>query len=290
MENTLRLRDGRSLAFAEYGDPRGKPLFFFHGMPGSRLFRPADAITRKMGIRLITADRPGYGGSTFQPGRKILDWPNDISQLADALNIEAFAVAGHSGGCPYVCACAFALGGRVDAAALLCGPAPVDLPGSAAGLSPVSRFGMAFGRAIPWPAWRVLVRAAYGKRYADPAAAIQRGVGHRPAADDEQMAQPEVRQACYFSEVEAFRQGLDGLAWDARLLTRPWGFRLEDIRTPVYLWHGSDDREAPVGMGRLVAGHIPGTRAFFCPGEAHLLLFPHWEEILSILFEPQDPS
>ncbi len=283
MENTLRLEDKRCLAYAEYGDPHGRPLFFFHGMPGSRLFRPADAITKKMGFRLIAVDRPGYGGSDFQPGRRILDWPGDIAQLADHLAVDRFYLAGHSGGCPYVSACAFALGRRVESAAILCGPAPVDILQDRSGLSAIARFGLACGHYIPWPAWRALVRAVYGSRAADPAATIERGRGHRPAADDEQMARPKVRQACYWSEVEAFRQGLDGLAWDARLLTRPWGFPLEEIRVPVCLWHGTADREAPVAMGRRVAEKIPGCRAFFVPDEAHLLLFPHWEEILITL-------
>src|SRR5512136_1482675 len=110
---TIALSDGRTLAYAEYGDPTGQPVFFFHGMPGSRLFRPPDQITAKVGVRLITTDRPGYGLSTFQPGRRFLDWPGDIAQLADHLNMEKFAVMGHSAGGPYVAACAYALPQRV---------------------------------------------------------------------------------------------------------------------------------------------------------------------------------
>jgi pimeloyl-ACP methyl ester carboxylesterase len=83
--------------------------------------------------------------------------------------------------------------------------------------------------------------------------------------------------------VEAFRPGLGGLAWDTRLLTRPWGFRLEDIRVPVYLWHGTDDNLATVAMARYVADKIPGCKVTLCENEAHLLLFPHWEEILTQL-------
>jgi pimeloyl-ACP methyl ester carboxylesterase len=92
-----------------------------------------------------------------------------------------------------------------------------------------------------------------------------------------------VRQACVASEVEAFRQGLRGLAWDARLLTRSWGFPLEGIHVPVYIWQGSMDDQATVAMARYFAGKIPGSRLTLCEGEAHLLLFPHWEEILKPL-------
>ncbi len=93
----FKLSDGRVLAYEQYGDADGRPVFFFHGTPGSRLFHPPDEVTRRTGVRLICVDRPGYGGSTFQPGRQILDWPADIAALADALGLRTFAVAGHSG-------------------------------------------------------------------------------------------------------------------------------------------------------------------------------------------------
>lgn len=69
----IKLKNNRTLAYAEYGSPSGTPIFFYHGIPGSRIFRPPDKITKKMGVRLITVDRPGYGLSTFQPGCAILD-------------------------------------------------------------------------------------------------------------------------------------------------------------------------------------------------------------------------
>jgi pimeloyl-ACP methyl ester carboxylesterase len=97
---SIALPDGRTLAYAEYGNPCGKPVFFFHGTPGSRFFRPPDRITSRVGVHLICMDRPGYGLSTFQPGRRIVDWPEDILQLADFLGLDKFVVAGHSGGGP----------------------------------------------------------------------------------------------------------------------------------------------------------------------------------------------
>ncbi len=283
MDDRLKLSSGRNLAYAEFGDPGGTPVFFFHGMPGSRFFRPPDEITRQMGVRLITVDRPGYGRSDFQPGRRILDWPDDIAQLADFLGLDAFAVAGHSGGCPYVSACSHRLGKRIRAAAALSGPAPLEAAEVAHGLGQLERLGLTYGRYVPWIFWRLLIWLVYRRRAADPAGAMQHGAKNRPPADAAQMDRAEVREACLVSETEAFRHGLRGLAWDARLLTRPWGFRLEEIAVPFFLWHGSDDRQAPLAMGKAVASRIPGCRAVFCQGEAHLLLFPHWKEILSAL-------
>jgi len=280
---SLLTHDGRSLAYAEYGTAGGKPVFFFHGMPGSRLFRPYDEITARLGIRLICVDRPGYGGSTFQTGRRILDWSGDIAGLADSLEIRKFSVAGHSGGGPYVAACAFALPERVTTAAILSGAGPVETPGAAEAMSAVNRFGFKAGRYLPWTLWKILIWLIYHRRCADPAAAMDKDSDHRPQADDEQFRLPEVRQACLASEEEAFRQGLRGLAWNARLLTRPWGFPLEGIHVPVYIWQGSMDDQATVPMARYLTGKIPRSRLILCEGEAHLLLFPHWEEILKQL-------
>ena len=275
--------DGRTLAYAEYGATDGRAVFFFHGMPGSRLFHPYDEITTRLGVRLVCVDRPGYGGSTYQPGRRILDWPGDIATLSAKLGIGKFAVAGHSGGGPYAAACAYALPDAVSAAAILCSVGPAGTPGATRGMSVLNRAGFQAGHIIPWPLWRILLWSTYHRRCEDPAASMERDPGHRPPADEEQISRPEVRQACVVSEIEAFRHGLLGLAWEARLLTRPWGFRLEDIKIPVQIWHGTADNVASIAMAESMAGAIPNCTAIYCPGEAHLLLFPHWEEILTWL-------
>ena len=114
-DKVLSLRDGRVLCYAEYGDPSGKPFFFFHGLPGSRRQRhPDNSIASEIGARIIAIDRPGYGLSDFQPGRKLLDWPGDVAQLADCLKIEQFSAIGVSGGGPYLLACAYKMPERMD--------------------------------------------------------------------------------------------------------------------------------------------------------------------------------
>ncbi|HEX7619719.1 MAG TPA: alpha/beta hydrolase [Anaerolineales bacterium] len=281
--NSIPLENRRTLGYAEYGDLRGIPVFFFHGTPGSRFFRPSDEITSRLGVHLICVDRPGYGLSTFQPGRSIMDWPKDIIRLADSLGLDKFAVAGHSGGGPYTLACAYALPERVRAAALISATGPIETPEITHGMSITNKFGLKVGRFIPWSLWQVLVWFIYHRRATDPAADIERTTGHRPQADEEQIRKPEVREACIQSEIEAFRSGLQGLAWDTRLLTRPWGFLLEDIRPPVHLWSGSVDDLATVEMARFMSDKIHGCKITFCENEAHLLLFSHWEEILTNL-------
>jgi pimeloyl-ACP methyl ester carboxylesterase len=245
----IKLPDGRFLAFSEYGNPNGKPVFFFHRMPGSRFFRPADVSTTRLGVRLICVDRPGYGESTFQPGRRILNWPQDIAHLANSLGIQQFYLAGHSGGGPYALACAFALPKRVIAVTVLSGAGPIDTPNIGGGMSVTNRFGLTVGRFIPWPLWQTIVWVVYHRRAADPAADIDRGTGNRPIADEEQLRNPEAREACVRSEVEAFRHGLRGMpgmptcspalgAFDWKIFFPRFIYGMEPLRTrPQFPWH-----------------------------------------------------
>ena len=96
---SIILPDGRHLGFAEYGDPGGRPVFHFHGSGGSRLDRPVhESILQEAGIRFISVDRPGHGQSYFQRNRRLVDWPKDVSQLADSLRLHDFYVEDWSAG------------------------------------------------------------------------------------------------------------------------------------------------------------------------------------------------
>jgi pimeloyl-ACP methyl ester carboxylesterase len=278
-----KLTDGLVLTYEEYGDLQGSPVFFFHGTPGSRLFHPPDDVTRRMGVRLICVDRPGYGGSTFQPGRRILDWPRDVSALADALGIRTFAVAGHSGGGPYALACAYCLPERISAAGILSGAGPVDVPGAAEGLTTLHALAFRIGKYSPWWLIRTLTWLFFHKSAADPARAIDLDARDRPAADEEVLKIPGVRENCIESDIEAYKQGLTGFSWEVSQLTRPWGFVLEKIRVPVYLWHGTADDFTTIGMARSMAERIPNCQTKIHDGEGHMLLIPRWGEILTTL-------
>ena len=115
MTAAVTLPDGRELAYEEYGDPAGFPVLSFHGGLSSRLdAAPANEAARRMGVRLVSPDRPGMGLSTYQPGRRLLDWPADVTHLTDALGIGRFAVMGWSAGGPYAAACAAKMQGPGD--------------------------------------------------------------------------------------------------------------------------------------------------------------------------------
>jgi len=277
------LPDGRDLGYAEYGDRRGTPVFFIHGSPGSRLFRPPDEVTTRLGVHLICAERPGYGDSTFQPNRRLLDWANDIASLADALKFDSFAVVGHSGGGPHTLACAYALPKRVKAAAVVAGAGPVDAPGATEGMTPLNWFAFKFGQYLPWSVGYAITRWFFREAASDPTRAIDRDKDTRPLVDNEILDTPEIREVCIQSDVEAYRHGLFAFAWDIRLITRPWGFPLDEIKAPVHLWHGTVDNSTSIAMARYMANKMPNGKLTVCDGEGHMLLIPRWEEILNTL-------
>ncbi|MDH3675784.1 MAG: alpha/beta hydrolase, partial [Anaerolineae bacterium] len=150
MNQTITLNDGRTLGYAEYGNPAGKVVFHFHGGAGSRLERPADKATlTNLGLRFVSTDRPGHGLSDPQPNRKLLDWPDDISQLADYLGLDKFYVMGWSAGGPHALACAYKLADRVLAGAIVSGLAPPDRPTPYEGLPFTNRILMFAFRQMP---------------------------------------------------------------------------------------------------------------------------------------------
>jgi pimeloyl-ACP methyl ester carboxylesterase len=114
-----------------------------------------------------------------------------------------------------------------------------------------------------------------------PDRTLQRGVAG--AADKKYLARPDVRKILGESLAEAFRNGSRGSAWEMGLYTRQWGFRLQDIRTPVHLSHGEQDANAPVAMGRYLAEVIPDCEASFYPGEGHLHFVDRLPEMLAAL-------
>ncbi|MBL6982753.1 MAG: alpha/beta hydrolase, partial [Anaerolineales bacterium] len=167
-----QLKDGRTQAYTEHGDLSGKVVFFIHGNPSSRLMRhPDESIVENLGVRVITPDRPGYGFSDFQPKRKLLDFPDDIAQLADSLGIDKFGIFGVSAGGPYTCACAYKLSERITKAALVSGSAPFDRPNAYEGISDTWR---AAFKMSTWPEWllRPLLALQANSQKTDPEKAV----------------------------------------------------------------------------------------------------------------------
>jgi pimeloyl-ACP methyl ester carboxylesterase len=278
----IHLRDGRALGYAEYGDPAGKPVFFFHGLPGSRLQRyPDDSIATELQARIVTIDRPGLGLSDFQPGRKLLDWPGDVAQLADALKIDTFAAMGLSGGGPYLLACAYKLAERLTSATVISGLAPLDRPGATEGMSLPGRVAFGIARRAPYWLIQLALRPMAWKIQQGPARASKILPISAPEADRAVFTRPSIQAMDREDLVEAYRNGVRAVSWEVIVLTRPWGFRLEDINTKIYLWQGEEDTTVPIYMGKYMASILPNCEATLYPAEGHTLMFNYWREILA---------
>lgn len=281
--NELRLRDGRILAYADYGSRSGLPIIRCHGAPSSRLEGALTvAAAVEAGVRMIVPDRPGMGRSDFQVRRRVDDWPGDVLQLADALAIDRFAVLGVSAGAPYALACGARIPGRVRVIGLVSGVAPLHAPGVLAAMNGPSRSLYWMSRRAPWvlrAALRLMRRAL---RDANRSGA--RMAASFPEADLRVLRQPGMREHLTAVVQEALRQGARGAAWDMGLVARAWGFELASVDAPVLLWQGEQDRNVPAIHGRYLAGAIPGCRATFYADEGHLSLFVNrQQEILGAL-------
>jgi pimeloyl-ACP methyl ester carboxylesterase len=280
----IMLSDGRILGYAEYGALSGKPIFYFHGNPGSRLdplMLDQDVIAG-CNARLISIDRPGIGGSSYQPRRRLADWPADVKAVADELGFEHFAVLGLSGGGPYVSACARFMPERLYAAGIASGMGPTDVPGILQGMG-AGRYYLRGARIHPSFArmFIVMMKAGLESTRKGPNPGAPPGT---PAADLAALAKPGVAEAYFAMLDESWCGGTRGVAWDATIIARPWGFRLEEINMPVFLWHGEADNMVPPAVARYVSGAIPNCTATFYPDEGHIsMLANHLEEILQAL-------
>ena len=281
----IELDDGRKLAYAELGDPEGWPLFMFHGFPGSRLQAALIEVDHLEAVpRVIGIDRPGWGGSSFKPGRTLVEWPADVTALADALGLDRFAVMGLSGGGPYAAVCARFIPERLRAVALVSGVGPLRGPGATKGMPFPLRMIYGLGRYWPGLAGRAMA-AGIRNILSSEAAEARFAEAMYTEMDRRLLERPEVAKTIIRDMTEAFRQ--DGriiVSQELGILTSHWGFELAAIEMEVHLFHGESDANAPVAMGRYQASQIPNCRAHFYPGEGHFTVAAKYNaEILDAL-------
>jgi pimeloyl-ACP methyl ester carboxylesterase len=277
----VRLDDGRTLAYEQHGDPDGAPVVLLHGAPGSRRFVPDVATTAARRVRLVTYDRPGFGGSTRMQGRELTDTPADVAALADALGLARFTVIGVSAGGPHALACAASphLAGRLDRLGLASSPGPLDdVPGAWDALPSHMRSTAETARTDPARSARAVIRYMQGW-VDDPASYLgDRG----PEPDRAVLADPTVRPMLLADVHEALRHGAAGLADDLIASWRPWGFHLADVAPGVLLWHGAHDTRAEPGL-RYLAETLPAARLTVWADQGHYGVVPEWPSVLDAL-------
>ncbi len=264
--------DGRMLTAAAYGPHDGSPVISLHGTPGSRLQPPPDlAVLERTGTRLITYDRPGYGASTRQPGRRVADAAADIATVADAFAVQHFAVCGYSGGGPHALAAAALLSERVTRCAAVASIAPMDAVGLDffAGMSAgnLEEFDQALaGRETLEAALDPVAGAVAEDIYAF-LAALRADLPH---VDAVVLDRPDVTRLLASSISEGLRPGPGGWVDDDLALTAPWGFDVDSITVPVGVWHGTLDTLVPVGHAGWLAQAIQGAEGHLVVGAGHL--------------------
>ncbi|MEV7779731.1 alpha/beta fold hydrolase [Kitasatospora sp. NPDC088351] len=271
----VKAADNRVLAVETLGDPRGRPVFLLHGMPGSRVGpHPRSTVLYRLGVRLISFDRPGYGDSTRLPGRRVSAAAADVRTIADELGLAGFAVLGRSGGAPHALACAALLPERVSRVAVLVSLAPRNAAGLDwyAGMTPSNvRAYQEAERGRERIADAMQFRSQQIKD--DPVSLLQGLRSELPSTDREVVADTGLRRMLQSNYREAFRHSADGWIDDVLAFTTDWGFKVEDIAVPAWLWHGADDQFSPVEHSRWLADHIPGAALFLEPGAAHFGAF-----------------
>ena len=282
----VALRDGRRLAYAEFGVGDGKVVLWFHGTPGARTQIPPDIpeLARRHGLRVIAIDRPGTGGSSPEPRRTLLSWADDVAEFADALGIDRFAAVGLSGGGPYVLACAHRLPERVVVGVSLGGVGPTAGPERAPGI-PALLSGA--GRALTIarnPLARAMSAAVRPFRpLLSPAFDFYARYGAR--VDREVLEQPAMR-AMFTADLEVVMAGgVRGIMQDLALFTRPWAFSLRDIHVPIRLWHGTADPVIPLAHSEHLAALVPDSRLFLLPGLGHFAGFTNSPAVLDDMME-----
>jgi pimeloyl-ACP methyl ester carboxylesterase len=269
---SLRLPDGRDLDVFDSGPQDGAVLLFHHGTPGSGAsIRAIDTAAHSLGLRVITASRPGYGDSTRSPGRRIVDVVGDSATVLDAVGAERCYVAGWSGGGPHALACGARLGERVAAVLVIAGVAPSE----ADGLDFLGGMGednvVEFGHAIEGEATlRPSLEAQRGPQLQATAADLITMMSSILPAVDRAVLTDDFGKDLMSELHEGLRIGVDGWLDDTLAFVKPWGFALTEVAVPTFLWQGTEDLMVPFAHGQWLSKHISGAVAHLETGEGHL--------------------
>lgn len=279
---SVKLRDGRTLSYIDAGDPAGVPALFIIGSPSSAAGGLAFAgAAERNGVRMLSIDKPGYGQSTRQPRRSLLSFGEDVRELCDSLGWERVAVIGQSGGGPHAMAAAHVLGDRASTLCLLSSGGPSsEAWASEAKDNPLIRTTTLLANRAPWlmPLPMLGIRATMG----NPERARKLFKKQEPKLtprERQDMQGPEA-EGIFVGIAEAFSSGTGAAADEFYAICAPWGFRVEDIKAPTDLWHGTIDKSCPIGLARALAAHLPDATLHELPGIGHGFFGPELDEAM----------
>jgi pimeloyl-ACP methyl ester carboxylesterase len=265
----------------QLGTPEGAPVVALHGSPGSRHdFSNQDEVAAARGVRLIVPDRPGFGHSTYDPNRSFASWADDVAQLADHLGLQQFGVLGVSSGGPNAAACARFIADRLTGCAIVSGPAPSDAGIPSDGMQPANRVAHRLGRFAPGLLVPLIALGLRRGRRA-PEEMVAWLARSLPPSDAAVLGRAEVRELMVRNARRPYAATAARAAvQDFRLELRPWGFRLEDIKMHVHVWHGDADRNVLFASGAFQARAIPNSTFHPLAEEGHALFHDHFDQIV----------
>lgn len=282
-DQTLKLKDGRTLGYATYGAHQGREILYFHGGLSSRLdIEFADTQLRNLNVKLIAPDRPGIGLSSRQPGRTLRNWADDVRQLIEHLCLEKPAVLGWSLGAPYAFACSALLQKSIGRVGTVGGIGPMDSKEA------IDSLGLLEDRILlgwPEPILHALRPVGLIFKYLPPHYVKQTLLRAVKAGPDFEICSAlSVEEATSFG-YEALRQGFEGSLDDYLAIRKPWGYRIEDIESKVYLWQGKEDHLCPASAAEKLVSRFKNGQITFVENSGHFLLHTHLAEVVSVLLE-----
>ena len=274
MTRSVASADGRVLSVREAGDPEGLPLLYMAGTPGSSLlYEPHIQDAESRGIRLISYDRPGYGSSSRDKTRRVVDCVADVAAVCDALGVERCFVAGTSGGGPHALAAAALLPELIAAVAVLASVAPFDGDGldfyAGMGEQNVEEFRAAVDGE---EALRAVVERQRTELLASTPGRLVEAWHTLLGPADRRVATSTFASFVLEHVRAGIASSADGWIDDDVAFVTDWGFDPAAIRVPVLVWQGEQDRFVPYGHGVWLAEHIPGVDARLSPDDGHMTL------------------
>ena len=284
---SVDLPDGRKTAVDSFGDEGGVPMFAFHGTPTSNAYWAVlDGQAHRRGVRLVAPNRPGIGGSDPYLLPSVASYAEDVAALADRLDIDTFAIMGHSGGGPFALACGAILSDRVSAVASVAGVGPLDNPEVQGEIASANR------RLL-----RLIAEgkeAAAGRLFKVMGAAARRAprlmqflMSRAVSAQERELF--EMFGPLFIRSIgEALEQGPEAGVNEYRLFSKEenWGFDLGAISVPVQIWQGEEDRNTYPIHARALAKMMPRAELHLLPGVGHPVMVTHFDEILDSLGMP----
>ena len=270
VDQVMESKTGHRISYRCYGDPEGKPIFYFHGWPGSRhegqLFSD---FAKENDCLLVAPERPGYGQSSALGHLSLRSWALLMGELSDHLGLPAFSVMGLSGGGPHACAVMSCLSSKVDRGALLVPMGPMDAKEGVLSMHPLQRLMAEITPVAPWfpKTLMAMVRPFLLRTPGLTLWAMRRFM--LPECDQKALSIKELQPVLQKTMAESLIQGISGMYGDGLRFLEPWQHTLDAVSCPVKIWHGFADTIVPIEFGMYIANRIKDSEGEWLEQEGH---------------------